>query len=119
MLGETRIDALVRVDGILDSALQAACANAGRDALLHRPLAPLYTQDFGPSGDPHGRLAVAGPLGKMDQDAEGRGEAVARVGYGARVVSDEAAQLARARLRLGIDLEADGGRVAESWGRSG
>lgn len=114
MLGETRVDAFVCEDGILDSALQATGAYPGGDALLHRPLPPLYAQHFRTPGHAHGRIAIAGSLGKMDQDTEGGRKALSRIRDGARVVSDEAAQLARARFGLGVDLETDGGRVAES-----
>lgn len=117
VLGKARVDAFVRVDGVLNLGLQSAGAYPRGDSLLHRPLPPLDSQDLGPPHHAHGRLALAGALGKMDEDAEGGGQALSRIGYGGRIVSDQTAELARARLRLGIHLETDGGGIAKGYDR--
>ena len=88
VLGEPRIHTFVRVDGVFDSALQPARANARSDALLHRPFSALYAQHLGSSGHADCRFAFACALRKMHQHSEGRTEALLRIGNGARVVSD-------------------------------
>ena len=117
MLGEARVNAFVCVDGVLDLGLQSAGAYARGDALLHRPLPALDAQHLGPSHHAHSRLALAGTLGKMDQDAEGGRQSVPGIGYRGWIVSDQAAQLARARFGLGIHLETDGSGIAKGYGR--